>query len=242
MVSIHSRMSILFNGPFVVHQLMNLQTLALRIGGWLEEDDLGKLTQLRRLEVRGNIMKHLMERFSQSLLKLTTLRTLKLMAHQGQTFIPELLPFSHHPYLDKVFLGGKLQKFPDGIEFYPPNLIKLDLQWSKLEKDPMATLENLPNLRILRLYHNSQVGKKMVCSSGGLLHLEFLKLSCLDELEELMVEEGAMPWLRKLEIGFCLQMKKLPHGLLQLKNLLELKLVSLSHELLNQVHQTERGD
>ncbi|RVW27871.1 putative disease resistance RPP13-like protein 3 [Vitis vinifera] len=136
MVSIHSRMSILFNGPFVVHQLMNLQTLALRIGGWLEEDDLGKLTQLRRLEV----------------------------------------------------------------------------------------------------------GKKMVCSSGGLLHLEFLKLSCLDELEELMVEEGAMPWLRKLEIGFCLQMKKLPHGLLQLKNLLELKLVSLSHELLNQVHQTERGD
>ena len=242
MVSIHSRMSILFNGPFFVHQLMNLQTLALRIGGWLEEDDLGKLTQLRRLEVRGNIMKHLMERFSQSLLKLTTLRTLKLMAHQGQTFIPELLPFSHHPYLDKVFLGRKLQKFPDGIEFYPPNLIKLDLQWSKLEKDPMATLEKLPNLRILRLYHNSQVGKKMVCSSGGLLHLEFLKLSCLDELEELMVEEGAMPWLRKLEIGFCLQMKKLPHGLLQLKNLLELKLVSLSHELLNQVHQTERGD
>ena len=76
-------MSILFNGPFFVHQLMNLKTLALRIGGWLEEDDLGKLTQLRRLEVRGNIMKHLMERFSQSLLKLTTLRTLKLMAHQG---------------------------------------------------------------------------------------------------------------------------------------------------------------
>ncbi|KAI8002489.1 putative disease resistance protein [Camellia lanceoleosa] len=42
---------------------------------------------------------------------------------------------------------------------------------SKLEEDPMATLEKLPNLRILSL-ERAFVGKEMVCSAHGFPHLK----------------------------------------------------------------------
>ena len=89
-------------------------------------------------------------------------------------------------------------------------------------------LKKLPSLRMLELGLNAYVGKKMVCSSGGFLQLERLKLYILEELEELIVEGGAMSSLKTLEIWSCNKMKKLPHGLLELTNLEKLSLRWLS--------------
>ena len=134
--------------------------------------------------------------------------------------LPHLMPFSDHTYLYHLSLIGRLERFPDEIEFYPPNLISLELRcWNIIEQDPMVTLEKLPNLRFLALSHGSSMVKKMVCTSGGFLQLETLMLWGLKELEELIVEEGEMPDLKDLVIDTCPKMKRLSHGLLQRKKL-----------------------
>ena len=83
----------------------------------------------------------------------------------------------------------------------------------------------------------------MMCSSGGFLQLERLRLSRLNELEELTVEEGAMSSLKTLEIWSCGKMKKLPHGLLQLTNLEKLSLKGPSfHESIEEIEKAEGED
>ncbi|XP_059599003.1 disease resistance protein RPH8A-like [Vitis vinifera] len=145
----------------------------------------------------------------------------RLTIHQGEEMLtlPHLMPFSDHTYLYHLSLSGRLERFPDEIEFYPPNLISLELECLNIEQDPMVTLEKLPNLRFLMLSLCSSMVKKMVCTSGGFLQLETLMLWGLKELEELIVEEGEMPDLKDLVIDTCPKMKRLSHGLLQRKKL-----------------------
>ncbi|XVF78633.1 hypothetical protein PTKIN_Ptkin14bG0150700 [Pterospermum kingtungense] len=64
----------------------------------------------------------------------------------------------------------------------------------------MPTIEKLRNLRILQVGDSAFTGKKMICSAGGFPRLDSLSLENLSNLEELQVDEGAMPVLRCLEI------------------------------------------
>ena len=146
--------------------------------------------------------------FSESVKKLTTLRSLCLYStYREETLtLPQLMSFSDHMNLYHLSLEGRLEKFPDEIEFYPPNLIYLELECWNVKQDPMVTLEKLPKLRILILLLS--MIKKMVRTSGGFLQLETLELRHSKELEELIVGEGAMPDLKALVIESCLKMKK----------------------------------
>ena len=237
------------NGYLGVEQLTNLQTLALKGGSWLERDGLRKLTQLRSLELSKCSISYLKTEFFESIAKLTVLEILNLsftkghtkktlvsrlgsvrekknvtIDHHNKTLLPGLIPFSYHFYLYDLSLFGMLEKLPEQIEFYPPKLLRLSLLGCKLRDDPMIILEKLPSLRILELRFDAYVGKMMVCSSGGFLQLERLQLSYLNELEELIVERGAMSSLKTLEIWSCDKMEKLPHGLLEQTNLGKLSL------------------
>lgn len=221
---------------------------------------LGKLTQLRQLDVRGWLTPYLKKGFFDSIAELTTLRTLSLRdlkaykkktllnqvglkwqenVVEEKTLMPGLMSFSRHTFLYEVLLHGKLDKLPEQTEFYPPNLLKLTLSQCELEDDPMLILAKLRTLRILRLIGGSYVGKKMVCPCGGFLQLESLELGSLNELEELTVEEGAMCNLRTLQIFYCHKMKNFPHGLLQMKKLENLGLIRTSDKLTEEVQQTE---
>ena len=64
----------------------------------------------------------------------------------------------------------------------------------------MPSLEMLHSLMILNLGFRFYSGKNLFCSAQGFCRLEILKLDVKDELEELQVEEGAMPRLRGLSI------------------------------------------
>lgn len=79
---------------------------------------------------------------------------------EKKTLFPGLMPFSYHAYLYKVHLEGKFEKLLEQIEFYPPNLLKLDLRNCELRDDPMMILEKLPSLRKVGLYSDAYVGKK----------------------------------------------------------------------------------
>ena len=130
-----------------------------------------------------------------------------------------------HSHIYNLHLFGKIKKLPE-VHQFSSNLAKLTLFYSKLEEDPMATLEKLPNLKILRLFFffNSFVGKNMVCSEIGFPQLQSLVLNWLENLEEWRVEEGAMPSLCRLQIESCSSLRTIPEGLRFVATLRELEI------------------
>ena len=92
-----------------------------------------------------------------------------------------------------------MQKLLETVEF-SPNLTQLTLEASRLGCDPMSVLEKQPKLLILRLRANAYLGMKMQVSANGFPQLKVLQLSELQGLTELNIGEGAMPWLKQLQI------------------------------------------
>ena len=133
------------------------------------------------------------------------------------------------PLVEKLNLYCPMKKLPEAHQF-SLNLVKLTLRDTCLEEDPMPTFEKLPKLKILRLlgYYFELLlafsGKDMFCSKGGFPLLQYLRLSCLNNLEEWRVEEGAMPSLCHLEISCCMNLKTIPDGLRFITTLQELKI------------------
>ncbi|KAI3757336.1 hypothetical protein L6452_04872 [Arctium lappa] len=110
-------------------------------------------------------------------------------------------------------LYGNLERLPAPNEF-PPTIKVLTLSISRLNKDPMETLEQLPCLIVLRLLADSYTGKRMVCHRGGFKKLEVLKLWMLKELEEWDVEDEAMEKLEELDIRCCYKLHNIPPRLM----------------------------
>ncbi|XP_058114443.1 disease resistance protein RPP13-like [Magnolia sinica] len=184
-------------------RINSLQTLSLvRYGKWMEDGCLGKLTNLRKLGIWVDTKADAKVLY-ESIVNLDCLHSLKLQ--------------------------GNLAKLPDS-SFFPTNLTKLTLKYSYLEEDPMAMLEKLKNLRILRLLNRSYIRKEMACSVQGFPRLESLHLRQLSHLEEWRVEEGAMPSLLHLNIGQCDELKKLPEGLQHVSTLNKLELWRMPDE------------
>ncbi|GMY34937.1 putative disease resistance protein At1g50180 [Fagus crenata] len=117
----------------------------------------------------------------------------------------------------------EIKKLPE-VHQFSSNLAKLTLKWTYLEEDPMATLEKLPNLKILRLLGGSFVGKNMVCSERGFPQLQSLVLQYMYSLEEWRVEEGAMPSLCRLQVNNCQSLRTIPDGLRFVTTLQELEI------------------
>ncbi|RWR75240.1 putative disease resistance protein [Cinnamomum micranthum f. kanehirae] len=181
------------DGPPRLNNLRNIQTLCLKAGSWIE-DGLDKMTNLRKMGIWKVLIAH-HKALSDSIEKLCSLRSLKILSGNS---ISSLKSFAHHSHLYKMFLTGQIEKLPD----FPPNLAKLTLARSQLKQDAIAILEKLPHLRILRLYKGSYCSKKMIFSSEGFPQLEYLRLEDLD-LEEWIVEEGAMSSLKSVELESC---------------------------------------
>ncbi|KAL7206865.1 hypothetical protein ACSBR2_019550 [Camellia fascicularis] len=167
---------------------------------------------------------------------------------EEQSLLRQLLGYHH---LRQLSLWESLNKLPDQ---FPPNLTGLSLWNTKLEEDPMPTLEKLPNLRTLFLW-NSYIGKEMVCSfapssisggggggyggcdGGGFPKLKSLELQFLGNLEEWRVEQGAMPCLFHLIIIECPKLKEIPDGLRFITTLRELHVKYASEALQQRVRQ-----
>ncbi|KAF8378751.1 hypothetical protein HHK36_030100 [Tetracentron sinense] len=191
--------------------LKNLQMLTVvRAGRWIKHG-LSQLTNLRKLGLYGRLSLH-KEALSCSMVKLEHLRSLKLI---GEDEIPTTAFFGH---LRKLYMWGCLKELSHVHEF-PPNLTKLTLLHSRLEPDPMVTLEQLPNLQTLKLLDSSYTGDKMVCTGRGFHRLKKLELCDLNGLEERTVMESAIPSLESLDIHDCDGFKMFPKGLVHVTTL-----------------------
>ncbi|GAB4846664.1 hypothetical protein Ancab_025670 [Ancistrocladus abbreviatus] len=97
-------------------------------------------------------------------------------------------------------------------QMLPQNLTMLRLHHTEIKSDPMPILEKLPYLSHLELLSKSYIGKEMICSAGGFLSLVNLEVSSLN-IEDWIVEQGAMPSLVQLKICNCKCLKMIPHRL-----------------------------
>ncbi|KAJ4976870.1 hypothetical protein NE237_001976 [Protea cynaroides] len=229
-----------YSHPPRIDNLRNLQTLLLEAGSWIK-GGLDKLTNLRELDIEGDLTLYT-KALTVSIPELKKLQTLRLYDASNENTPLPFVSFSHHVHLKDLRLGGVLEKLPEPKDF-PPYLTKLQLRKSRLKQDdqPMATLEKLPNLKILELYWISFDGKEMICSGGGFAKLQTLELSSLNNLEDLKVEQGAFPCLKVFNIFQCRQLKMLPDGLRHVTTLQELGIWSMPKEFEAKVKQ-ETGE
>ncbi|KAK8992356.1 hypothetical protein V6N11_048440 [Hibiscus sabdariffa] len=113
----------------------------------------------------------------------------------------------------KLSLNAEIVKLPECC-YLSPDLAYIQLRRCKLEEDPMATLEKLPNLRILEVENKAFIGKEMNCSAQGFPKLYSLSFWGLYSLEVLKVDDEAMPSLRRLQIESYQKLKmRLPERL-----------------------------
>ncbi|KAI3945348.1 hypothetical protein MKW92_029358 [Papaver armeniacum] len=157
---------------FQVEKLINLQTLGwIHAGKWIRKGGLGKLFNLRQLSVEYTS-------------RLQTDVILKEVAGKDQY---------HNPIRSLALHSGL-----DGLNLhrYPPNISKIYLSQSRLEEDPMESLQYLPNLRFLWLDKAYQ-GEEMACSTTGFRQLQHLVLISLEQLQNWRVDQGAMVRLKQ---------------------------------------------
>ncbi|GLT70831.1 hypothetical protein SLA2020_428870 [Shorea laevis] len=206
--------------------LINLQTLVNFPANKCDVKDLLRLTNLRKLVLNdaryfGNFVKIFDPlRNTLNFLMSLSLKTDILSFPDKVVDLRQLLLGC--PRLCKLHIEGRIDNLPEYHEF-PPYLAKLTLWGSRLQEDPMKTLEKLPNLRYFSGWEVF-VGKKMVCSREGFPQLKTLLLRGLPNLEEWTVEEGAMPSLARLGISDCYKLKMVPEGLMFITTLKELEI------------------
>ncbi|KAJ1702804.1 hypothetical protein LUZ63_002583 [Rhynchospora breviuscula] len=105
------------------------------------------------------------------------------------------------------------------VGMFPIYLTTLSLRGVKFSEDPMPVLEKLENLKVF--YLEGSAIQQLCCSVGGFGQLEELKFIRTEELGEWIIEEGAMPMLKTLEVtGYNLRC--VPIGLENLTVLQEL--------------------
>ncbi|KAF8395667.1 hypothetical protein HHK36_019617 [Tetracentron sinense] len=231
--------------------LRQIQTLThIRAGSWVTKC-FATMTYLRKL---GIIYKSRPEEVG-AILKSSIVRSGRLQSLFLEFLcdipLPSLTPISSCPRLSTLYIQGRIAELPTDhqhprqdhdYEFIPPNLTKLTLDSSRLEHDPMPTLEKIPYLRTLHLRNQAYFGKEMVCIAKGFPKLEFLELRELNHLEDWRVDKGAMPSLRRLVINNCRSLRMLPDGLKFVTTLQELEITGMSGEFNERLEKGEEAE
>ncbi|KAK2653897.1 hypothetical protein Ddye_013753 [Dipteronia dyeriana] len=224
-------------GKLRIDTLKNLQTLSLiHFDSWTLKNS-GKLLNLRKLGVALSYDSDV-NRFCNSITELEQLESLKLVSVMPYGHLPPLPGLSQFHHLTKLCLSGMIDTIPGPHEF-PPNIGQLTLHTSFLSTNPMDVLKQLPKLSILRMRKQSYMGDQMVIPADGFPLLKFLELEFLDALQELTIEDGAMPRLRHLRISSCRELEELPVGIMSVITLQELEIIRMPSAFVNSVREND---
>ncbi|KAK7309315.1 hypothetical protein RJT34_05938 [Clitoria ternatea] len=214
-------------GHLRLDTLTNLQSLPhIEAGNWIH--GLKNMTNLRQLgiyELPGQMVKSVLSNVQ----GLRNLNSLSLSLRSEEDEFPIFMQLSQCTQLQKLSLNGRIKKLPDPHEF-PPNLLKLTLHNSHLQKESIAKLERLPNLKMLILGKEAYNWPELTFNAEGFLQLYILRLVQLKELEEWTVEENAMPRLEHMVIEGCEKLRKIPDGLKAITSMKKLKIIGMPVE------------
>ncbi|KAH9804400.1 Disease resistance protein RPM1 [Citrus sinensis] len=195
--------------------LTNLQKLCIIEADSEALKELTKLRQLRKLSIRpqnGNG-----KDLCALIANLENLESLTVVMTSKEEILDLQSLSSPLQYLQRLYLTGNMKKLPDWI-FKVKNLIKLGLELSGLTEEPIRVLQALPNLLELRLVgtYNYEL---FHFEAGWFPKLQILKLRDFVAVKSVIIEKGAMPDIRELQIGPCPLLMEIPIGIEHLRNL-----------------------
>ncbi|KAF4384382.1 hypothetical protein F8388_004615 [Cannabis sativa] len=142
------------------------------------------------------------------------------------------------PFLSYLVLACRLQQLPDWISKLQ-NLQGLNLKFSRLTKEPLNCLKQLPNLAFLEMCE-AYNGEELCFEEKGFKKLKHLVLRKLEGLKVVKIERGALPLLEKLEFGPFPLMIEMPCDIQFLTNLKSLEIMDMSSEFVDGL-QPEEG-
>ncbi|CAD6339523.1 unnamed protein product [Miscanthus lutarioriparius] len=185
--------------------------------------ELGELTQLRKLVVRGKgASKKKCSAFCITVQELSSLRSLNVGTNEKKGKSDGLdmlvsftspLPF---PSLERLKMKGLLQEMPTWVGKCL-SLVKIDLKYCGLKE--LEAITELPNLMQLRLYNNAYNAEKLVFHKHAFPELRILQLTYSAALREVTFEEGTSPNMENISIQYC----RLRSGINGIKHLPKLK-------------------
>ncbi|KAL7209227.1 hypothetical protein ACSBR1_030875 [Camellia fascicularis] len=127
-----------------------------------------------------------------------------------------------------MIVGVKIHGGIGGLE-------ELQRLWSDLTKnDPLKALQVLPSLVHL-MFCDAYDGEQLYFEVGRFQKLKELTLIGLKGLNSVMIEEGALPLLKKLMIEPSPRLKEVPSSIHHLKNLKTLYFVGMAEELIDRI-------
>jgi len=178
--------------------------------------ELGKLTQLRKLGL-FDVREEQGIALCSSINEMPHLEKLYIETKSKDITIDFSL-VSNPAMLQKLRLKAKINKLPEWIPRLE-NLLELSMSYSQLTKDPLESLQNLPNLLVLNLAVHSYDGECLHFQQGGFQNLKELGLRYLYNLESIIIEQGALQSLKKLTFMNIPNLKTAPSGVNYLVNL-----------------------
>ncbi|CAL5052480.1 unnamed protein product [Urochloa decumbens] len=189
--------------------------------------ELGELTQLRKLVVRGRgASKKKSRAFCMAAQKLSSLRSFNVSTKEwGKEagVLDMLVSFaSPLPSLERLKLKGRLEVIPAWVGKCV-NLVKIDLKYCMLEE--LEALAELPKLIQLRLYQGAFNAEKLLFRMDAFPKLRILHLLLEHRhlLREVTFEENTSPNMEKIFIHAM----KLISGINGIKHLPNIKEISL---------------
>jgi disease resistance protein RPM1 len=117
----------------------------------------------------------------------------------------------------------------------------LTLAFSNVDEDTISCLCVLRDLCSLELVKAFE-GKRLDFYAGSFPKLQVLFISVAEQLNQVGIEEGAMPNLVELCFGFCPELEFLPDGIERLRALEKLILKDTSEELIEKLLQKKDSD
>ncbi|KAI9393980.1 hypothetical protein POPTR_005G035400v4 [Populus trichocarpa] len=203
----------------------------------LINDGLQVSTELKTLGIR-NLKREHGRYLCTALEKMTHLRLLLVCSINPTNEVLELQSMSSPPLeLRSIWLEGQLERLPNWISKIH-NLAELRLSFTNLKDDSFEVLQALPNLNRLGLVC-AYNGEKMHFEGGGFQKLKSLYLVGLSNLKEMLIDEGALPLLEKLQMGPCPKLKEVPSGFKYLRYLKDLSFTGMTNEFTQRLSQQE---
>ncbi|CAK7323858.1 unnamed protein product [Dovyalis caffra] len=191
-------------------------------------NELGMLKQLRKLGIY-DLERENGRDLCTALEKMSFLQTLYVSSINYESDIVDVQSLSPSSLnLQSLTLWGQLERMPDWISKLH-DLSKLRLCYSRLMDDPIEVLQDLPNLKILLLVCGYN-GEKLQFNEGRFQKLKVLSTVALNNLTTVIIDEGAMPFLERLYMESCPQLKEVPSGIQHLKHLKRLCFGGMSKE------------
>ncbi|KAL7145027.1 hypothetical protein ABFS83_07G051000 [Erythranthe nasuta] len=251
--------------PNVLWKISSLRHLYFPLAFRVETNDKLKLSTLTKLQILENFNASLCD--ASDLLQLENLQILSGVVEGNTDLkniigCMDLSKFLRHSSLDvkkfdsyskeRLAIVAELLEcnglhnldFEGYLGVMPPhrsigsNITSVVFIGSEFAEDPMPVFAKFPNLRSLVLCKDAFVGKKMACSEPNhFLRLESLKLVTLQYLEELEVDEAAMPRLVVITIERCNKLEAIPSGLSEIPTLERFMIGSMPKEFQEKVNQ-----